>query len=929
MLTIRLTSVVLQCLLVLLTGGISVAQHVCGTPHLTDAEMMGREKIIRSKTLFRSARQSTTMQYIPIRFHVLRRDNGTGGASVSSLNQAIVLLNQLYQPAGIAFYQCGSQPHYIDNTTFFDFDKEEEASLADGNDVFNAINIYLTNTIIYNGSQVSGYAYYPSSLAIANRIFLEASQVTGYSMAHEMGHYFDLYHTFQNNRSSTVTNRELVLRPGTPQGTRPFAANCELTGDFVCDTPSDPYGIPGATTSGCTYTGTVIDANGDPFTPHTSNIMSYYACGNQFTPGQYARIETGLLYRLDPGNEYNLDCATIAIAAPTDLSVTMQSTGALVQFLYTATDAAGFLIERAIGTTGSFTVVGSLPPASFSFVDGSVVSNTMYTYRVKASNATTQYSTEQSVNTGLFYCRPTYTFPIANFFPKIDDFMLKSGGQSTLNSVATGAGSAGYSDFTGTAHSVLPGQTYSFTASAITGNSGSYVFQHLTIWLDSNRDGVFSSTEALFSSSAGQLMSPAISSTIVIPSTVTTGLIRLRLRSQYAADGVVTNPCAAYNYGETEDYTLLIMASVQAPCFSLSASTTAVSCANGQDGRVGLVVSGGGGPFSYSLANQSNTTGLFTNLPPGSYTATAAAATGGCSSSLTITIGQPAPNPNPVSLSPTNATSCTGQSVTLTASGGSAYLWNTGQTGASLQVFTSGTYSVTTTSAAGCTSVAGTLVTMVSCTESVLAKAKVLLEGFTDPATGLMNTTLTLSPWFPTQQPYSALPWSYTGTESVTTIPANVTDWILIMGRTAQGEVLVRKAGFIRNDGMLLSTDGSEGILLPPTSEPICVSIHHRSHLAVITSNTVTSGQLVDLTTSSQIVKGNSQLKQVGSWLTLYVGDYNGNNVINNADYNMWRTNASTIGNYLPVDSDGNGIINNRDYNRWTNNRSKIGTPDL
>ena len=42
-------------------------------------------------------------------------------------------------------------------------------------------------------------------------------------------------------------------------------------------------------------------------------------------------------------------------------------------------------------------------------------------------------------------------------------------------------------------------------------------------------------------------------------------------------------------------------------------------------------------------------------------------------------------------------------------------------------------------------------------------------------------------------------------------------------------------------------------------------------------------------------------------------------------DYNIWRQNPAAINQYLPSDADGNGVINNIDFNLWKANGSKIG----
>ncbi|MBL0127849.1 MAG: hypothetical protein IPP83_10430 [Flavobacteriales bacterium] len=91
--------------------------------------------------------------------------------------------------------------------------------------------------------------------------------------AHEVGHALGLMHTHDS-----VLGAELV-----------DGSNCTTAGDFICDTPADPnLSLPGMIQfAGCTYIGTVLDANGDAYQPITNNIMSYAPCDlSTFTQGQ-------------------------------------------------------------------------------------------------------------------------------------------------------------------------------------------------------------------------------------------------------------------------------------------------------------------------------------------------------------------------------------------------------------------------------------------------------------------------------------------------------------------------------------------------------------------------------------------------------------------------------------------------------------------
>lgn len=92
-------------------------------------------------------------------------------------------------------------------------------------------------------------------------------------IAHEVGHVLGLMHTHD-----AVYGAELA-----------DGSNCTTAGDLICDTPAEPdlsqSGLVDPWT--CTYIGTVTDANGDPYSPMPTNVMSYAPCfGDTLTPGQ-------------------------------------------------------------------------------------------------------------------------------------------------------------------------------------------------------------------------------------------------------------------------------------------------------------------------------------------------------------------------------------------------------------------------------------------------------------------------------------------------------------------------------------------------------------------------------------------------------------------------------------------------------------------
>lgn len=98
------------------------------------------------------------------------------------------------------------------------------------------------------------------------------------TLAHELGHYLGLCHTHEQLGSFVVSGEPL--------------AECQLSGDSVCDTPSDP-GPPG-----CYQTEPCMLMCRDASRPDPFNIMSYYlGCRRVLTPEQLSVTARNLVLR--------------------------------------------------------------------------------------------------------------------------------------------------------------------------------------------------------------------------------------------------------------------------------------------------------------------------------------------------------------------------------------------------------------------------------------------------------------------------------------------------------------------------------------------------------------------------------------------------------------------------------------------------------
>ncbi|MEM7037964.1 MAG: T9SS type A sorting domain-containing protein [Bacteroidota bacterium] len=217
------------------------------------------------------------MESVPVQFHVVESASGQLAVDPDDIPAMLADANIYFLDAGIQFVDCG-EVDIIRDDRFWNFENLQESAMANTYDAPNVVNLYVTKTVHLNGRFVGGYAKYPPGAA---RILL-AAYFDAEILAHELGHCFSLPNTHG---------------PGIERGTEELVdgSNCEITGDFICDTPADPNCL-NRVNSQCQYTGGETDATGAPYNPPTRNVMSYsrIACWTHFTPEQSARMHWSL-----------------------------------------------------------------------------------------------------------------------------------------------------------------------------------------------------------------------------------------------------------------------------------------------------------------------------------------------------------------------------------------------------------------------------------------------------------------------------------------------------------------------------------------------------------------------------------------------------------------------------------------------------------
>jgi hypothetical protein len=234
---------------------------------------------------------------IPLAVHIVRKTDGTlpsgpcpgsppdtldhpGGLRRSQLDTAIFDLNARFGQVGWEFYLYGGVD-YIDND-FYYCEMTSEAvwtQLVQVNHVEEAVNVYFVPNTGFCG--LSTYVPGPGGV---RGILVDASCAgipdNPSTLAHEMGHYFGLYHTHETGFGLEC----------------PDGSNCLTAGDLLCDTPADP-GLAGRVDTFCTYNPGFeppppASCGMEPYDPQPYNLMSIArpVCRDYFTAGQINKM---------------------------------------------------------------------------------------------------------------------------------------------------------------------------------------------------------------------------------------------------------------------------------------------------------------------------------------------------------------------------------------------------------------------------------------------------------------------------------------------------------------------------------------------------------------------------------------------------------------------------------------------------------------
>jgi len=211
---------------------------------------------------------------------------------------------------------------------------------------------------------------------------------------------------------------------------------------------------------------------------------------------------------------------------------------------------------------------------------------------------------------------------------------------------------------------------------------------------------------------------------------------------------------------------------------------------------------------------------------------------------------------------------------------------------------------------------------------------KVNLEGALNNS-GVMPVIETFEHKVPLLQPYNTAPWNYAGTESVSVLPDDVIDWVLVELRQATAPasattstILAKRAAFLKSDGTIVDLDGVSTVRFDDhyvtSPNNLYTVIRHRNHLAIMSAvgATLTGGVYsYDFTTGlNAAYGGGSGYKQVGSTFGMVAGDADKDGNVYISDYNRLINGFGTTNGYFDYDMDMDGFGYISDYNKWSPN---------
>ena len=253
---------------------------------------------------------------------------------------------------------------------------------------------------------------------------------------------------------------------------------------------------------------------------------------------------TNAFYAVGIGAAYAGSTDTVAPSVPGSLTASGTTSSSTNLSWTGSTDnvaVTGYNIYN--GTTLATTVTGTTATIS------GLTASTAYTFTVKAKDAAGNLSAASNAVSVTTLTGSTVTYCTSASTNTADEKI----GKVVLGSISnTSTGTAGYENFTALSTNLVISTANTIT---ITPSWTSTVYaEGYAVWIDYNKNGVFTDAGELVFSKAASTATPATGS-FTVPSSATLGATRMRVSMKYNA---IPASCGSFTYGQVEDYTVNI-----------------------------------------------------------------------------------------------------------------------------------------------------------------------------------------------------------------------------------------------------------------------------------------------------------------------------------------------------------------------------------
>ncbi len=229
--------------------------------------------------------------YLPIKVHIAGTNAGGGYYKLGTLLDAMCTVNEQYAPYGWQFYMY-EDINYINSDALYNHTGNYQ-TIINAQSVPDVINMFFVADPSGACGYFSGWGGPSNPSGGGRQGFIAINNSCGQdentTVAHELGHFFSLPHTFSGWEGRSIS--------AAPRSTdeRVNGSNCNSSGDFFCDTPADFISDRWR----CPYTLTKTDFVGDPYNPDGTLYMSYAndECADYHSPEQVDAIKSYLASR--------------------------------------------------------------------------------------------------------------------------------------------------------------------------------------------------------------------------------------------------------------------------------------------------------------------------------------------------------------------------------------------------------------------------------------------------------------------------------------------------------------------------------------------------------------------------------------------------------------------------------------------------------